>query len=433
MTKMTVVFAIFHVLLLLALFPAPQASAEFVVTEINFDFNRAVTESSCKRGSEQAPVTPVTIKFAGLIDSNRPSLSKLLCDSYSLAVSDLNDLSSSLNQKVHFNITFEDTRGNSTFAAQKARYLQSQGVRALFGPVNPEEETVLIPLAQSLSLTTISATSMYPYAIPGRASYRLTGNDADRANTMAYFLRSRGIQVGVVVYKASLYGSYFQEKFRLAWQNLGGNATYTVPYPVNTADVNSTNIWSTVERVMNLALSYSGQSRGAIVLIGEEEWPTVAAGAKTAFLLRQFWLGDVGVNRVRTPGRDAINLAKLTPIHSINVYIPSGPTAAHVKQGLKSRGYNSPDPTGYLAYDSIALAGHTYFAARTDENPSFSAALRTLAPSFYGSSGSLTFDFLNNKQYVYYEVDVLDTRTGQWKLVTVFDPLPTSLQFITPF
>jgi len=237
----------------------------------------------------------------------------------------------------------------------------------------------------------------------------------------------------VVLFKASSYGTYFQEKFRLAWQNLGGNATYTVPYPINVADVNVSSIWSSVERVMNLALSYSGQTRGAIVWIGEEEWPTLAAGVNTAFLMRQFWLGDVGINRVRSPGRNAINLAKMTPIHSINVFIPSGPSATHVKQGLKARGYNSPDPTGYLAYDSIMLAGHTYWATRTDANPSFSSALQTLAPSFYGSSGSLTFDFLNNKQYVYYEVDMLDTRTGQWKLVTVFDPLPTSLMFIAPF
>lgn len=430
MTKMTPVF---HLLLIsVVLLCASLTSAEFVVTEVNFDFNRAVTESTCKRNSE-APVTPVTVYFSGLIDTTRPALSKLLCDSYSLAVSDLNDLSASLNQKLYFNITFEDTRGNATFASMKTQYLRSQGVRVIFGPVNPEEETALIPLAQSLSMTTISATSMYPYAIPGRASYRLTGNDADRANTMAYFLKSRGIQVGVVVYRASLFGSYFQEKFRLAWQNLGGNATYTVPYATSAADINATSIWSTVERVMNLALSYSGQTRGAIVLIGEEEWPTLIQGAQSAFLLRQFWLGDVGVNRVRNPGRSAINMAKLTPLHSINVYIPSGPTATTVKQGLKARGYNSPDPTGYLAYDSIMLAGHTYYATRTDENPSFSTALKTLSPSFYGSSGSLTFDFLNNKQYVYYEVDMLDPRTGQWKLVTVFDPLPTSLKFITPF
>jgi len=382
---------------------------------------------------ENPPVTPVTIKFAGLIDSTRPALSKLLCDSYSLAVSDLNDFAASINQKVNFNITFEDTRGNSTFAALKTQFLNTQGVRVLFGPVNPDEEAVLIPLAQSLSMTTISATSMYPYNVPGRASYRLTGNDADRANTMAFFLRSRGLQVGVVLFKASSYGVYFQEKFRLAWQNLGGNATYTVPYPINVADVNVTSIWSSVERSMNLALGYSGQTRGAIVWIGEEEWPTLAAGVNTAFLMRQFWLGDVGINRVRAPGRNAINLAKMTPMYSINVYIPSGPSATHVKEGLKARGYNSPDPTGYLAYDSIMLAGHTYWATRTDTNPSFSSALRTLAPSFYGSSGSLTFDFLNNKQYVYYEVDMLDTRTGQWKLVTVFDPLPTSLMFIAPF
>jgi len=429
----------FSVLLFFCIFffTTPLIFTEFVSTEINFDFNRAVGQDTCScglRSSTPPPKAPINIRFTAFIDNTQPKLSKLLCDSYSLAIHDLNAFSQSQEQNVNFNLTVEDTHGNGTYAALKAEVAAERGVSVILGPVNPEEETILIPTAVSLGLTTISATSIYPYSLPGQQSFRLTSNIAHQANTMAFFLKSRGIQVGLVVFKATSYGTIFQEKFRKAWQNIGGNATYTVAYPaVTTPGFNISGVLAQVETKLKLVLAYANQARGAIIWIGEEEWPTYAAAVKSPLLLRQLWLGDIGVNRVRSPGRAAVDFASMTQFFSINTYIPLGSLKTKVKTGLMAKGYNQPDSVGYLAYDSVILAGYTYFSTRSFKNPSFSSALSSTAEYFYGSSGRLAFDNNNNKQYSYYSVDQLDSKTGSWKLVTVFDPLPTVLKFIPPF
>lgn len=136
-------------------------------------------------------------------------------------------------------VVIEDSQSDPNQAAKIIEKFYAQGIRIVIAAGSSQEILAIKPFSDANGMIVISPTSTAPSLSLVDSIIRLSPNDLLHANGIAEFLRFRGIEAVVPIYRNDVFGNDFVKEFKARFEEKGGSVSDGVPYDTAAGDFSS--------------------------------------------------------------------------------------------------------------------------------------------------------------------------------------------------
>ena len=334
-----------------------------------------------------------------------------------VAERDMQSYLSEIGSELTVELLTEDTQTDPSETWFAVQNLRNEGVSAFLGPQDSASLDYMKQFADEEDYLLLSGVSTAAeLSIPNDNVMRCIGDDNLQAAALADKMKADGVESIVVVSRADIYGTGMYQALERGWladnahdetdNGLDGGFPWetenmytatTILFSGLETDIFESDLPDTIQTLQNILdeSAFVDKSKSAVVLVAyEEAAELMKQAAQTEGLDGVRWYGtdSLAQNAAVSGDAEAAAFAAQTQFTCSTFSIPESEANQNVREAISVElGYEAPS-MAMLVYDSYQLAVRAYLEAGSDDPESMKAALTSVAQSYQGVTGDLTFN-----------------------------------------